>query len=159
MSFKEAHGNTEVVNSFKHFGFKAYKIPDIRGSRFTANKPYDIVACSKKGRYIAVEGKLIKKWQGITKNVFQPHQPIELDAIVKRNGRAFLFVYIRINACKGHKRVCKLVIFDWAVHRKDIMCKGIGVTLMRSQSIGTWLDPFKDKNDKIIWPLKNLLVR
>lgn len=156
---KEAVGNTEAVRSLKHYGWKAYKLPDVLGGRFTQNKPYDIIACSKKGRYVAIEGKLIKKWEGLTRNAFRDHQPIELDKVVKNNGRAFVFLYVRINADKkkGQKRVCKLVVFDWKVHRKAIMTEGYGVALMRSQSVGVWLDPEKDDEGKIIWPLKTLL--
>lgn len=157
---KEAVCNTEVVRSLNFYGMKAYKLPDVLGSRFTANKPYDIIACSTKGRFIAIEGKLIKKWQGVSRTIFQDHQPIELDGVLKRNGRAFLFLYVRIKADKktGQKRVCKLVVFDWEKHREAIMTEGYGVALLRSQSVGDWYDPVKfSGQEKLIWPLKTLL--
>lgn len=157
---KEAVGNTEVVRSLKHFKWKAYKIPDVRGSRFIQNKPCDIIACSPKGRYVAIEGKMIKKWEGFSSKKLRPHQVIELnDICFKRQGRAFIFLYVRVQGdpSKGLKRATKLVIFDWKTHRDALSGKGYGVNQLRNMSVGVWLDPQKDEQGKIIWPLKNLL--
>lgn len=158
---KENIGNTEAVRSFKYFGWGAYKLSDVRGSRFTETKPCDVIACSPKGRYVAVEGKMIKMWEGLSKNALRPNQVIELDgASIKRRGRAFVFLYIRIKAdrAKGTKRVCKLVVLDWNTYREKLLTQGISVKEIREQSIGVWLDPLKDKDDKLIWPVKNLLT-
>lgn len=154
----ENNCNSEVVRSLRFYRYRAYKIPDVLGSRFTDNKPYDIVTCSRKGRYVAIEGKLTKKWEGFSIRKLRPHQVIELDGVVRNNGRAFVFLYIRIppDKQKGTKRVTKLVVFDWKIHKKGIK-KGYGVALMRSQAVGVWLDPGKDDKGKILWPLKNLL--
>lgn len=156
---KEVTGNTEAVRSLKHYGYGAYKIADVRGSRFMENKPCDIIASSPKGRSIYIEGKMSKKWEGFSSKKLRPHQVIELtNNCFKRKGRSFVFLYVRIKADKnkGIERVCKLVVFDWKVHRNRLT-KGYTVKQMRSQSVGVWLDPLKDDKGKIIWPLKKLL--
>jgi hypothetical protein len=157
---KESVGNTEVVRSLRFYKWRAHKLPDVLGSRFTDNKPYDIVACSPKGRFVAIEGKLTKKWEGFSGRKLRPHQVIELDGVAKKcQGRAFVFLYVRINADRktGQKRVCKLVVFDWKKHRAALMGKGYGVALMRSQAVGVWFDPIKDDQGKLVWPIKKLL--
>lgn len=158
---KENVGNTEVVRSLKHIGWGAYKLSDVRGSRFTETKPCDIIACSPKGRYVSIEGKLIKKWEGFNARKLRPNQIAELNGTAfKRKGRAFVFLYVRINAdkSKGQKRVCKLVVFDWKKHRQVLMGKGYGVQELRAQKVGVWLDPDKDDQGKLLWPLKKLLT-
>lgn len=158
---KEATGNSEVVKSLRKIGWGATKLSDVRGSRFTDSKPCDILACSPKGRYVAIEGKMIKKWGGFNTKTLRQNQIDELNnTCLKRQGRAFVFLYVRINAnpSKGLKRVCKLVIFDWKKHRKALEGKGYGVAQLRSQSVGVWLDPSRDEDGKTIWNLKKLLT-
>lgn len=157
---KENHCNTEVVRSLKHYGWGAYKLSDVRGARFTETKPCDIIACSPKGRYVAIEGKLIKKWQGFSAKALRPNQIAHLDqTCIKRQGRAFVFLYVRINPDKqkGTKRECWLVAFDWKKHREALMGKGYGVNQLRNLEVGLWWKPIKDKQGKILWPLKKLL--
>jgi hypothetical protein len=157
---KEALGNTEAVRSLKHYGWGAYKLSDVRGSRFTETKPCDVIACSPKGRYVAIEGKMIKRWEGLSKDALRPNQVIELDgASIRRKGRSFVFLYLRIKADpkKGLKRVLKLVVLDWNTYRDQLLTVGIPVSALRDQSIGVWLDPLSDRDGKIIWPIKNLL--
>lgn len=156
---KENPCNTESVRSLKHYGFGAYKLSDVRGSRFTETKPCDIIACSPKGRYVAIEGKLIKKWEGFSARALRPNQIAHLDATCfKRGGRAFVFLYVRIAPDRKNsvKRVCKLVVFDWKKYRETIH-EGIGVRELKDQTYGVWLDPSKDKQNKLIWPLKRLM--
>lgn len=158
---KENIGNTEVVRSLRHYKWGATKLSDVRGSRFTETKPCDIIACSPKGRYVSIEGKMIKKWEGFSAKKLRPNQIAELNGTTfKRKGRAFVFLYIRIKAdrSKGQKRVCKLVVFDWKVHREVLMGKGYGVNELRAQEVGTWLDPLQDNQGKVLWPLKNLMT-
>lgn len=158
-SITEAVGNTEAVRSFHHYGFGAYKISDVQGSRFTETKPCDILVCSPKGRYIAVEGKMIKKWCSFGGNVLRPNQIFELEGTsIKRKGRAFIFLYVRIppNKIKGTKRVHKLVVFDWAKYRKIFMGRGISIEDMRNKKYGVWIDPFKRPDGKIIYDIRKI---
>lgn len=159
MSVKESIANTEVVRSLKHYGFSAHKLSDVMGSRFTSSKPCDIIAQSPKGRYIAIEGKMMTKLSNFNEAWLRPNQVIALDACVRLKGRAFVFLYVRVRGDreKGTSGICKLVVLDWKIHREALKGKGYGVDLIRAQSVGVWLDPLHDEDKKIIWPLKNLL--
>ena len=157
---KESEGNTSAVRSLKRYKFGAYKLSDVRGSRFTETKPCDIIAQSPKGRYIAIEGKVMNTWSNFNDKWLRPNQIAALnDATFKRPGRAFIFVYVVIKADKqkGTKRLHKLLVLDWKVYRETLQGKGIGVDQMRSHSVGVWLDPFKDDEGKTVYPLKKLM--
>lgn len=147
--------NTEAVRSFHHYGWGAYKIPDVLGSKFTGDKPCDIIAESPKGRYVAVEGKLIKKWCKLSPSILRPNQIFELN----RAKRSFLFLYIRIKANKekGTKRVHKLCVIDWKEDGKWILKNGVVKYLLEEQEIGRWLEPLKDKNGKTIYDIRKIL--
>lgn len=157
---KESEGNTEAVRSLKHYGFGAYKLSDVRGARFTETKPCDIIAQSPKGRYIAIEGKVMNEWSNFNDKWLRPNQAIALDdACINRPGRAFIFLYVRIkaNKAKKTKRVSKLLVLDWNTYRETLQGKGIGVDQMRAQSVGVWLDIQKDDEGKNIYNLKKLM--
>ena len=161
MKMNEATCNTEVVRSLKHFGWLAYKISDQVGGRFTVIKPCDILACSPKGCYVAIESKLMKKWGKFDASALRPNQIEHLTGVtLKRDGRAFVFLFVRIsrNPKKGVKSVHKLVVFDWKKHSKKLLNGGYTIEELRNQQVGQWFDPVKDKHGKIIWPLKNLLT-
>lgn len=156
---KESQNNTEAVRSFNYYGFKAYKLSDVRGSRFTETKPCDMIICSPKGRYVAVESKLMKKWKCFNMRELRPNQIAHLDATVKREGRAFVFVFVSIRADRatGQKRVRKLCVLDWKEHRDTLEGKGIPLHKMKAKIYGVWLDPLKDDEGKVLWNLKKLL--
>lgn len=155
-SINEALGNRIAVRSLRHIGYGAYKIPDVMGSHFTDKKPYDIVASSLKGRSIAIEGKLMKKWGRFDWKVFQSQQIVELDAnCLKREGRSFVFIYVIIT--EGNKRMHRLCVLDWKKYHKQIKGKGISIDQMRSQKVGKWYDLTKDKFDKDIYNIKGFM--
>lgn len=156
---KESQCNTETVRSLKHLGWGAYKISDVQGKRFTEEKPCDTIACSPKGRHTMIEGKLIKAWCSLNERSLKlrPNQVFALtNNCVKRKGRSFLFIFVKIPPSKSHKGLYKLLVLDWAHHRQAITGDGIPIDLVRSQAIGTWLDPFK-RDGKTEWPLERLL--
>lgn len=149
---KENHINSEVVRSLELDGFWAYKIPDVLGSRFTARKPFDVVAESKKGRFISIEGKLIKKWEAFSLKKLADHQIINLNRTgVKRDGRAFVFLYIRIP-----REASYIVVFNWKKY-KTLLKKGLTAKELKTKKHGVWLSPGKDDMGKIYWPLKKLM--
>lgn len=156
---KEAIGNTEAVRSLKHIGFWAHKLPDVMGGRFTDSKPFDIVACSPKGRFISIEGKMTKKWEGFSAKKLREHQVVNLDATgVKRGGRAFVFLYVRIKADKkkNQPRVTKLVVFDWKKYRARLLGAGFTAQEMRT-IVGTQgIDTFTHEG-KLHYALKGFL--
>jgi hypothetical protein len=145
-SIVERVGNTEAVRSFRKFGWGAYKISDVQGSRFTETKPCDIIAQSPKGLYVAVEGKMIKKWAKVSAKLFRPNQIEELDGACKRNGKAFLFVYVRIqpNKEKNIERVHALLVFDWKKYRNRLMTVGIGAKELRERLHGIFIPVEKE---------------
>jgi len=159
MSVKESTGNTETMRSLKHYGFGAHKLSDVRGSRFVENKPCDIIAQSPKGRYIAIEGKMMTKLSNFNEAWLRPNQVIALNDCLRRKGRAFVFLYVRVRGDRenGTKAIVKLCVLDWKIHREALKGKGYGVDLIRAQSVGVWLDPTHDEDKKIIWPIKKLL--
>lgn len=142
---KESEGNTITVRSLRQFGFFAYKISDVQGTRFTETKPCDIIACSPNGTFIAIEGKLFKKWQKLDKDVLRPNQIKALDEIsYKRNGRAFVFLYVSIKSTKKTKGFEGLVVFEWRKHRDVILSPGgIPPTDLRNHAYGVKVLPYK----------------
>jgi len=152
-SINESQGNTSALRSLHYYGFGAHKLSDVMGKRFTDVKPCDIIAGSPKGRYIAIEGKIIKKWCGFNSKVLRPQQRAELDrATFKTEGRAFIFLYVRI------EKIHFLVVFDWKKYR-SILDKGIHIDHMKKKMFGVWLPPKKDKKGKVIYNIKNLLSK
>lgn len=117
---KEAFFSTETIRSIRHFGGWGYKIPDapitkeiLKITRFTNAKPCDIVACFD-GKFVAVETKQFKKWKALSRHDFRPEQIEGMTNIVANNGRAFVFLNIRISE-KGQPYENRLIIFDWKV--------------------------------------------
>jgi hypothetical protein len=151
---KENVFNTEVVRSLKLENYFAYKISDVQGSRFTETKPCDILACDLKGNFIAIESKQIKKWAGLTARLLRDNQIITLDKAVKNTGKAFVLLNIRINGVKGKPRENWCVVFDWSIHRKNIMTNKYTAKVLQDGFVGEWLLPSKDEEGKIVWPLK-----
>lgn len=155
---KETNGNTNAVRSLRHYGYFAYKISDVQGSRFTETKPCDIIVCSPKGRFGAIEGKIMKRWATFNKKVLRPNQIMALDAVSKkRQGRAWIFLYVHIKA-KGHRPLHRLVVLDWTIFRPLIMGQGIGVQQLRAQTIGIWLTPMKVQKKDVYRNLDKALV-
>lgn len=156
---KESKCNTEVVRSLKKIGWGAYKLPDVLGQRFTVNKPCDILACSPKGRFVAIESKLFKKVKGFNLSELRPNQIEALEKnSIKRKGRAFIFLFISIKAdkSKGLKSSYELVVFDWQKYGKVLKKKPFSIEQIRSKSVGVWYTPEK-LNNKIFWDFKKLL--
>lgn len=149
----EALGNKIAVNSLRHYGFRAHKISDVMGSHFTDKKPYDIFACSPKGRSVAIEGKLMKKWGKLNHKVFQAQQLIELDGnCLKCNGRSFVFLYVMIG--KTHL----LCVLDWKRYHMRIKTDaGISIDELRNMETGKWYDVTQDSFGKDIYNIKGFL--
>ena len=77
MTWKEVNTNTMIVKSIRHFGFWAYKIPDLpafKGSvtRFAPAKPCDIIA-NVNSRFVAIEGKFSNQFKGIGLSIFRDY--------------------------------------------------------------------------------------
>jgi hypothetical protein len=156
---KESLCNTDAVRSFKHYGYGAHKISDI-GGRTAGAKPCDIIARSPKGRYIAVEGKMMKQWASFSSKVLRPNQRDELDGAANtQEGRGFVFLYVRINAVPGKsKREHWLVVFDWKEY-KGTLDLGLRINEMRDRIHGLWLPPLKDKRGKTIYDIRQIMRR
>ena len=101
-SVNEMNCNTVTVNSFRKLKWKAHKLSDQRGTRFTGEKPCDILLCSPEGFHGAVESKLIKKWEKVSLKDFRTNQIEHLDYVSKTNfGKAWAFIHIRIGESKA----------------------------------------------------------
>ncbi len=116
---KETQTNSEIMRSLKHQNIWCYKIADSPTSwtqaatRFTPSKPCDILACHR-GKFLAIEGKLIKKWKAFGLRDLRDSQIKGLTEVVKAGGRAFVFLVVRIPAIAGkQKRVNRLIAFDF----------------------------------------------
>jgi len=117
---KEAHVNTEWKNSLKAYGAWAYKIADMphftgMKTRFDVEKPCDIVG-GYKGIFFGIEGKMIKKYESFGLKNMRPSQIKNLNEMVTKGNRAFVFLNIRIlpDQTRGIRRMNRLLIFDWA---------------------------------------------
>lgn len=114
---KEAVFNTEIVNSIKTHWF-VHKLSDsiaVPGvTRFIGEKPCDTIAFIY-GRGVGIEGKMLKKWKGISIKLFRENQIEALDEMLMAHGRAFAFINVRIaaNAVTGTKHENRLIIIDW----------------------------------------------
>lgn len=152
-SINEALGNRNAVRSLRHFGYRAHKISDVMGSSFTDKKPYDIFACSPKGRSIAIEGKLMKKWGKLNHKVFQAQQLIELDGnCLKCEGRSFVFLYVIID--KFHQ----LCVLDWKKYHKRIKSdEGITIDELRDMKVGKWYGVIQDQFGKDVYNIKGFM--
>jgi len=111
--------NSEIVKTLKWFGAWAYKIPDMPsslmvGGRFNPDKPCDVVA-SVQGRFVGIEGKMIKEWQGFGSRFLRANQIEALTDQVRSKGQAFVFLNVRI----GKPRTNRLIIFNWELW-KDV---------------------------------------
>ena len=150
---KEAEHNTNAVRSFKHYGYGAHKLSD-QGGKFAGAKPCDIIARSPLGRYIAVEGKLIKKWEGFNSKVLRDNQRAELEKTsLTKEGMAFIFLYVHIP-----KECHYCVVFDWRTH-KELLDQGIQICDMRAMRFGLWLPAIKDKDGKTIYNITKIMKR
>lgn len=150
---KEAVFNSEVVKSLRSADFWAYKIADSPASwtasitRFTPEKPADIIACTKSGRFLLIECKQFKKWQGLYQTAFRDYQIKSLDAIVDQKGRAYAFINIRIK----EERINYCVIVDWSKHRERIKSEGFTIKDMRERRFGIWIKGYKGEFDLSRW--------
>lgn len=150
---REAQFNSEVINSLQAMGFWAYKIADSPTSwtkaqtRFTPTKPSDIIACSPTGAMVMIEGKQFKSYKKLSGKNLRESQINALDAIVAINGRAYLFLNIRIT----HPRTNFLVAFNWKWHRERLMGEGISAAQLREQKWGTWVPGHKGLFDLSAW--------
>lgn len=116
---REATFNTEIMNSLKELDMWAYKIPDfpmswvMRKTRFTPEKPCDIVTMYR-GRIILLELKQMKKWQAFGGQI-RDSQKKHMDMVVRKGGRAYVFLNVRIKADKekNQEYVNRLLFFDW----------------------------------------------
>lgn len=148
---KESNFNTEVVRSLRYYGWLAHKLSDVRGTRFTGEKPCDILACSPSGCFVAIESKQMKKYERLKVGALRPNQIATLDKAIENNGRAFLLVNVRIPRVHN---VC--VALDWNEHRDAIVEGWYDADWFREDyyfSIGHATDGGK----KLIWLLSNLL--
>lgn len=152
-SVNEVTGNSDAVRSLRLYGFRAYKIPDVRGTKFTGEKPCDIWAYSNKGRHVSIEGKMIKKFESFSSKVLRSNQIEELDACVQKEGRAFVFLYIYIPRQKK-----QLVVFDWLLYR-DLLHRGFSKQELLTKEFGVWLEEMKQFDGKAIFNLSKLLSK
>lgn len=111
---RESTFTTEVIRSIRRDGGWVYKIPDaptsrITGMRFTASKPFDLVACMD-GRLVAIECKQIKKWKAFGMNDMRTSQLVNLPSVIKAGGRSFVFLNVRIA-----RKENRLIFLDWEV--------------------------------------------
>jgi hypothetical protein len=154
---REVQSNSEFVKSLKAVGIWAYKIADSPTSwtshvtRFTPEKPADIIACTRSGRFLLIEGKLFKKWKGLYVSEFRDSQIKSLDAIVKQRGRAYVFLNIRIAKDAKNERENWGVIFDWAKHGDAIKSQGYTIKEMKAHSFGLWVKGSKGMFDLSRW--------
>jgi penicillin-binding protein-related factor A (putative recombinase) len=142
-----------VVKSLKLAGMWAYKIADSPASwtasitRFTPDKPADIIACSKSGRFMLIESKQIKKWAGFYVGSMRDYQVKSLDSVSKLNGRAYLFINIRI--MKPYENWC--LILNWKKYGPMIKEKGITIKDMKEKKYGIWIEGKKGVFDLSRW--------
>lgn len=115
--------NTEVVNSLKHEGAWAYKIPDMpsslmAGGRFNPDKPCDVVGCAE-GRFIGIESKQFKEIKGFSLRYLRYNQVDSLNQMHEAGGRAYVFLNIRV----ASPRENRLIIFSWGKWRDVLETK------------------------------------
>lgn len=143
---REAQFNSEVVKSLKHWGAWAWKIPDmpvsmLQALRFSPDHPCDIVAAYQ-GRFLGIEGKMLKKYEAFGIRHLRPAQIRELDSMVDTGNDAYIFLNIRITAPRENK----LIILPWkewrdALHTASIKAEELraweGVPLTRVETSKT----------------------
>lgn len=123
---KENQFNTEIKNSLEEQGAWAYKIPDSPTSwtahrtRFTPEKPCDIVGCYKSVGFL-IEGKQSKKFEAFNINEVRASQQKNMDMAVDKGNRAFIFLNVRI--AKPYEN--RLIIMDWAEVRDSLRNESI----------------------------------
>ena len=130
---KEKDINTEIKNSLRALNCFAFKVPDAiynPRARFSTKKGVDIFA-GVHGKFVAIETKTMKIYQAFG-NQIRDDQVKILDATVKCDNRAFVFLNIRrqANSIKGHlDHKNMLIIFDWILwgdhFKKGSLKKGI----------------------------------
>lgn len=119
--------NTEIKNSLLALGHWAHKIGDQPigkqedggqshdGFRFNIKKPFDIIAVIC-GRGVAIEGKMIRRFQAFGQRDIRDIQKENLDKMLAAGGRAFVFLNVR--GVIAGRRENRCIIFDWAEFRE-----------------------------------------
>jgi penicillin-binding protein-related factor A (putative recombinase) len=146
-----------VVKSLKLAGMWAYKIADSPASwtasitRFTPDKPADIIACSKSGRFMLIESKQMKKWAGFYVGSMRDYQIKSLDSVTKISGRAYLFINVRIKKSEKNEYSNWCVIINWKKYGSLIKEKGISIKEMKEMKYGVWIKGKKGQFDLSGW--------
>lgn len=148
-----------MVKSLKSAGFWAYKIADSPASwtasvtRFTPEKPADIIACTKSGRFMLIESKQFKKWQGFYQTAMRDNQMKALDDTTAMGGKGYVFVNIRIakEKAKGIALENWVVIFSWERFGQRIRNEGFTIKEMKEKSFGIWIKGSKGEFDLTDW--------
>lgn len=146
---REATFTTELIRSFRKDKSWIYKIPDaptsrLTGLRFTASKPCDLVLCLG-GKFVAIECKQIKKWKAFSIGDMRTSQIVNLPAVIKSGGRAFVFLNVRI----AKEKVNRIIVLDWEVYGPRLERASIKATELKSMP---YL-PALDVKDKIFFDL------
>lgn len=121
---RESFFNTEVVKSLNDAGAWAYKISDVLGSRFTADKPFDIFGCYN-GIAFAIESKQIKEWKAFGSRYLRDSQVEHLQKVEDAGGRSYVFLNVRIKANKAEKikQQNLLLIFKFSDLKSGVVFK------------------------------------
>ncbi len=123
--------NTEIKNSLVALGWWAYKIPDLpmgkdnakkgkkkfKPIRFNLPKPFDIIATID-GLSVAIEGKMIKKFQAFGMRDLRESQIENLEKQIKAGGQAFVFLNIR--GMIDGRRENRCLYFKYEALKKDV---------------------------------------
>ncbi len=102
----------DISDTFYH---KIADMPHFPGSkmRFDVKKPFDIFAVVR-GEPLAIEAKMIKKWQPFGLKELRSHQIEALDAFAEAGGSSYVYLNVRIPYIKDkQQRENRLIIFDW----------------------------------------------
>ena len=106
---------SELKRSFDAYDCWYYKIPDAPiNMRFQIEKPFDSILV-RDGKFIAIEGKALKKFEAFGMRHLRPSQIKNLEAITKQGARGYVFLNIRVssNPVEGVKRENRLLIWEW----------------------------------------------
>lgn len=99
---------TELMRGFSHFGYHAYKIPDMphalaRQANFVQKKPYDCYAVMA-GGFHAMELKQVNKGLTFTLSNIRDHQEDHLLHVNRCGGFGWLVVNFRVRLTSGQKK-------------------------------------------------------
>lgn len=115
MTKKESQFLTELRKSLEREGVFFHKITDLPQSwtrntlRFDKPKPFDAFA-SIWGTAVAIEAKVIPKYQAFGLGQLRDSQMRGLQAMTDSGGKAFVFLNVRGN---GRGRLNRVIIFNW----------------------------------------------